>query len=69
MPTTIGPKFPIVITSYEIAMNDAKKFFRAYQWKYLIIDEVHILSFACITHSMLCCMCLLNISDILRVTG
>ncbi|CAK8539872.1 unnamed protein product [Lathyrus sativus] len=41
MPRTIGPKFPIVITSYEIAMNDARKFFRAYQWKYLVVDEGH----------------------------
>ncbi|CAI8584559.1 unnamed protein product [Vicia faba] len=41
MPRTIGPKFPIVITSYEIAMNDAKKIFRAYTWKYLVVDEGH----------------------------
>ncbi|KAH1266996.1 ATP-dependent DNA helicase DDM1 [Glycine soja] len=42
MPTrTIGPQFPIVITSYEIALNDAKKYFRSYNWKYLVVDEGH----------------------------
>lgn len=40
MPRTIGPKFPIVITSYEIAMSDARKFLRHYSWKYLVVDEV-----------------------------
>ncbi|KAJ8544799.1 hypothetical protein K7X08_017382 [Anisodus acutangulus] len=39
MPRTIGPKFPIVVTSYEIAMIDAKKFLRHYNWKYLVVDE------------------------------
>nr|XP_004233969.1 ATP-dependent DNA helicase DDM1-like isoform X1 [Solanum lycopersicum]XP_010317212.1 ATP-dependent DNA helicase DDM1-like isoform X1 [Solanum lycopersicum] len=41
MPRTIGPKFPIVLTSYEIAMVDAKKFLRHYTWKYLVVDEGH----------------------------
>ncbi|KAM7524166.1 hypothetical protein LguiA_014068 [Lonicera macranthoides] len=41
MPKTIGPKFPIVITSYEVAMNDAKKHLRHYNWKYLVVDEGH----------------------------
>lgn len=41
MPRTVGPKFPLVITSYEIAMNDAKKCLRSYSWKYLAVDEVH----------------------------
>ncbi|KAF3682913.1 ATP-dependent DNA helicase DDM1 [Capsicum annuum] len=41
MPRTIGPKFPIVVTSYEIAMSDAKKFLRHYNWKYLVVDEGH----------------------------
>ncbi|TKY70376.1 ATP-dependent DNA helicase DDM1 [Spatholobus suberectus] len=42
MPTrTVGPKFPIVITSYEVALNDAKKYFRSYNWKYLVVDEGH----------------------------
>lgn len=41
MPRTVGPKFPIVITSYEIALNDAKKCFRSYHWKYLVVDEVN----------------------------
>ncbi|KAI3870664.1 hypothetical protein MKX03_000624 [Papaver bracteatum] len=41
MPTTIGPKFPIVITSYEVAMNDAKRVLRKYSWKYVVVDEGH----------------------------
>ena len=41
MPRTVGSKFPLVITSYEIAMNDAKKCLRSYSWKYLVVDEVH----------------------------
>ncbi|XP_059293224.1 ATP-dependent DNA helicase DDM1-like [Lycium ferocissimum] len=41
MPKTIGPKFPIVITSYEVAMIDARKFLRHYNWKYLVVDEGH----------------------------
>lgn len=40
MPRTIGPNFPIVITSYEIAMSDSRKFLRHYSWKYLVVDEV-----------------------------
>lgn len=40
MPRTIGPKFPIVLTSYEVALNDSKRFLRHYNWKYLVIDEV-----------------------------
>lgn len=43
MPRTIGPNFPIVITSYEIAMLDAKKVLRHYNWKYLVVDEVCII--------------------------
>ncbi|XP_004232396.1 ATP-dependent DNA helicase DDM1-like [Solanum lycopersicum] len=41
MPRTIGPNFPIVITSYEIAMSDSRKFLRHYSWKYLVVDEGH----------------------------
>ncbi|XP_076887824.1 ATP-dependent DNA helicase DDM1-like [Bidens hawaiensis] len=41
MPKKIGPDFPIVITSYEVAMNDAKKHLRHYNWKYLVVDEGH----------------------------
>ncbi|MCD7465632.1 Chromatin remodeling factor DDM1b [Datura stramonium] len=41
MPRTIGPKFPIVITSYEVAMSDARKSLRHYNWKYLVVDEGH----------------------------
>lgn len=42
MPRTIGPRFPIVITSYEIAMTDARRILRHYSWKYLVVDEVCI---------------------------
>ncbi|XP_059640968.1 ATP-dependent DNA helicase DDM1-like [Cornus florida] len=41
MPRTIGSKFPIIITSYEVAMNDARKHLRHYNWKYLVVDEGH----------------------------
>ncbi|KAF2668311.1 hypothetical protein BT63DRAFT_402191 [Microthyrium microscopicum] len=34
------PTFPVVITSYEICMND-KKFLQNYPWSFLIIDEGH----------------------------
>lgn len=40
MPRSVGPKFPIVVTSYEVAMNDAKKYLRHYSWKYIVVDEV-----------------------------
>lgn len=29
------------ISSYEVALNDAKKHFRSYNWKYLVVDEGH----------------------------
>ncbi|KAI3808443.1 hypothetical protein L1987_24394 [Smallanthus sonchifolius] len=41
MPKKVGPDFPIVITSYEVAMNDARKHLRHYDWKYLVVDEGH----------------------------
>ncbi|XP_044469145.1 ATP-dependent DNA helicase DDM1 isoform X2 [Mangifera indica] len=41
MPREIGPKFPIVVTSYEIALTDAKKYLRHYDWKYVVVDEGH----------------------------
>ncbi|KAG9440969.1 hypothetical protein H6P81_021134 [Aristolochia fimbriata] len=40
MPRAIGPKFPVVLTSYEIAMNDAK-YLLHYTWKYVVVDEGH----------------------------
>ncbi|XP_031496112.1 ATP-dependent DNA helicase DDM1 [Nymphaea colorata] len=40
MPRDIGPDFPLVVTSYEIAMNDSKVLAR-YCWKYVVIDEGH----------------------------
>ncbi|PIA55710.1 hypothetical protein AQUCO_00700192v1 [Aquilegia coerulea] len=41
MPRNIGPKFPIVITSYEVAMNDARRHLKHYSWKYVVVDEGH----------------------------
>ncbi|KAI3880738.1 hypothetical protein MKX03_016671 [Papaver bracteatum] len=38
---TIEPNFPIVITSYEIAMSDARRYLSKYSWKYVVIDEGH----------------------------
>jgi len=32
--------FPVIITSYEIAMRD-KRFIQSKPWKYLIVDEGH----------------------------
>ncbi|KAG5564161.1 hypothetical protein RHGRI_000375 [Rhododendron griersonianum] len=41
MPRTTTPKFPIVVTSYEIALSDARKHLRHYNWKYIVVDEGH----------------------------
>ncbi|XVF62019.1 hypothetical protein PTKIN_Ptkin08bG0183000 [Pterospermum kingtungense] len=48
MPKVIGPKFPIVVTSYEMAMADARRSLRHYEWKYVVVDEGHRLkNFKC----------------------
>jgi hypothetical protein len=39
MPKTAGPDFPIIVTSFEVAMLDAR-FLAHYQWKYVVVDEV-----------------------------
>ena len=31
---------PVVVTSYEICMND-RTFLQHYEWKYLVVDEGH----------------------------
>lgn len=36
----VDEKFPIVVTSYEIVMND-RKFLQKYSWKYIVVDEGH----------------------------
>ncbi|KDP38310.1 hypothetical protein JCGZ_05196 [Jatropha curcas] len=41
MPRSIGPKFPIIVTSYEVALSDARKHLRHYNWKYVVVDEGH----------------------------
>nr|UQJ81892.1 chromatin complex subunit A 106 [Zea mays] len=40
MPKTAGPDFPIIVTSYEIAMLDAR-FLAHYRWTYVVVDEGH----------------------------
>ncbi|KAG2225659.1 hypothetical protein INT45_012131, partial [Circinella minor] len=35
-----GPEFPIIVTSYEIVMND-RKHLQRYNWKYIVVDEGH----------------------------
>ena len=40
MPKTTGPNFPLIVTSYEMAMSDAKQLAH-YKWKYVIVDEVN----------------------------
>jgi ATP-dependent DNA helicase len=32
--------FPVVVTSYEIIMND-RKHLQRYNWKYIVVDEGH----------------------------
>lgn len=41
MPKAIGPNFPIIVTSYEVAMNDSRRWLRHYKWKYVVVDEGH----------------------------
>ncbi|KAJ0981911.1 hypothetical protein J5N97_010166 [Dioscorea zingiberensis] len=36
----VGPKFPVVVTSYEVVMNDATVLAQ-YKWKYVVVDEGH----------------------------
>jgi hypothetical protein len=40
MPQTVGPTFPVIITSYEVVMNDSKVLAR-YDWKNLVVNEGH----------------------------
>ena len=35
-----GWSFPVVVTSYEICMND-RKHFLTFNWKYIVVDEGH----------------------------
>lgn len=41
MPRTTGPNFPIIITSYEVALSDARRHLKHYSWKYLVVYEGH----------------------------
>lgn len=40
MPSTINSSFPVIVTSYEVAMND-RKLLSKYKWKYIVVDEGH----------------------------
>ncbi|KAI4969001.1 hypothetical protein ZWY2020_046331 [Hordeum vulgare] len=40
MPKKVGPDFPIIITSFEMAMYDAR-LLANYQWKYVVVDQGH----------------------------
>jgi hypothetical protein len=37
---SVGPTFPVIVTSYEVVMNDSKALAR-YDWKCLVVDEGH----------------------------
>ncbi|KAH9663205.1 helicase lymphoid-specific [Citrus sinensis] len=53
MPRAIGPKFPIVVTSYEVALSDARKYLRHYNWKYLVVDENNLAELWSLLHFIL----------------
>ena len=44
MPLTVTSSFPVIVTSYEVAMND-RKFLAKYKWKYIVVDEVFLLPY------------------------
>jgi ATP-dependent DNA helicase len=50
MPKQIGPKYPLVVTSFEMALADAR-ILSQYPWKYVVVDEVLIFKLynVCIT--------------------
>ena len=47
MPLTVTPSFPVIVTSYEVAMND-RRFLAKYKWKYIVVDEVFSCHISCI---------------------
>lgn len=66
MPVTMGPTFPVVITSYDVALNDYKVLAR-YKWKYLVVDEGHRLkNFNC---KLLRHLKMLPVDNTLLLTG
>ena len=36
----VGPTFPVIVTSYEIVLADAK-FLAQYKYQYIVVDEGH----------------------------
>lgn len=40
LPSKVDQNFPVVVTSYEIAIADIK-FLQKHEWKYLVVDEGH----------------------------
>uniref|UniRef100_A0A1D1YNZ4 ATP-dependent DNA helicase DDM1 n=1 Tax=Anthurium amnicola TaxID=1678845 RepID=A0A1D1YNZ4_9ARAE len=66
MPKEIGPKFPLVVTSYEVALFDVKHLCH-YNWKYVVVDEGHRLKNTnCLLLKALRCM---PIENKLLLTG
>lgn len=62
----ITQSFPVIVTSYEIAMNDIG-FFKKFEIKSLIIDEGHRLkNYKC---KMIKCLKELTASNIILLTG
>jgi hypothetical protein len=39
MNRTVGPDFPIILTTYSMVVSD-KEWFAHYKWKYVVLDEV-----------------------------
>ena len=37
---TLNSSFPVIVTSYEIVMND-RKYLQRFRWKYIVVDEGH----------------------------
>lgn len=42
MPYAVKEGFPIIVTSFEVAMFD-RRFLQRYHFKYLVVDEVNFL--------------------------
>ena len=40
LPLTVGPEFPVIVTSYEIVMAD-RKLLQRHHFKYIVVDEGH----------------------------
>ncbi|GJM96432.1 hypothetical protein PR202_ga13268 [Eleusine coracana subsp. coracana] len=52
LPKTASPDFPIVVTSYEMAMSDAR-FLAHHKWKYVVVDDENAPMAPCSIHMSL----------------